>query len=137
MAAMTTPTGAQATYAGRMPGPDPAAAADDQGFAVLGAIEQRALWLSTAIVDSDNKVRPNPSGLKVGGHQASSASMASIMTALWFRHLRGEDRVSVQPHASSMLHAINYLPRPPPPRLPAPAPRAGRPAALPEPLEGP
>src|SRR6202142_1401428 len=109
MAAMTTPTGAQATYAGRMPGPDPAAAADDQGFAVLGAIEQRALWLSTAIVDYANKVRPNPSGLKVGGHQASSASMASIMTALWFRHLRGEDRVSVKPHASPMLHAINYL----------------------------
>src|ERR1700684_4127495 len=109
MAAMTTPTGAQATYAGRMPGPDPAAAADGQGFAVLGAIEQRALWLSTAIVDYANKVRPNPSGLKVGGHQASSASMASIMTALWFRHLRGEDRVSVRPHASPMLHAINYL----------------------------
>jgi pyruvate dehydrogenase E1 component len=109
MAPMTTPTGAQATYAGRMPGPDPSAAADDQGFAVLGAIEQRALWLSTAIVDYANKVRPNPSGLKVGGHQASSASMASIMTALWFRRLRGEDRVSVKPHASPMLHAINYL----------------------------
>src|SRR5580698_7673595 len=109
MAAMTTPTGAQATYAGRMPGPDTAAAADGQGLAVLGAIEQRALWLSTAIVDYANKVRPNPSGLKVGGHQASSASMASIMTALWFRHLRGEDRVSVKPHASPMLHAINYL----------------------------
>ena len=62
-----------------MPGPDPAAAADGQGFAVLGAIKQRALWLSTAIIDYANKVRPNPSGLKVGGHQASSASMASIM----------------------------------------------------------
>src|SRR6202046_2342228 len=109
MAAMTTSTGDQATYAGRIPGPAPAAAAGGQGFAVLGAIEQRALWLSTAIIDYANKVRPNPSGLKVGGHQASSASMASIMTALWFRHLRSEDRVSVKPHASPMLHAINYL----------------------------
>lgn len=78
-------------------------------YAVLRSIEQRALWLSTAIIDHANHVRPNPSGLKVGGHQASSASMASIMTALWFEHLRPEDRVSVKPHASPMLHAIKYL----------------------------
>src|SRR5690242_11606312 len=56
-----------------------------------------------------NKVRPNPTGLKVGGHQASSASMVTIMTALWFAHLRAQDRVSVKPHASPVLHAINYL----------------------------
>src|SRR5439155_10120460 len=56
-----------------------------------------------------NRVRPNPSGMKVGGHQASSASMVTIMTSLWFRHLRPEDRVSVKPHASPVLHAINYL----------------------------
>ena len=67
------------------------------------------LWLSTAIVHYANRVRPNPGGLKVGGHQASSASMVSIMTSLWFRHLRAEDRVSVKPHASPVLHAINYL----------------------------
>ena len=67
------------------------------------------LWLSTAIVHHANRVRPNPGGLKVGGHQASSASMVSIMTSLWFRHLRAEDRVSVKPHASPVLHAINYL----------------------------
>ncbi|OBF26067.1 pyruvate dehydrogenase [Mycobacterium sp. ACS1612] len=56
-----------------------------------------------------NRVRPNPSGLKVGGHQASSASMVTIMTALWFNHLQADDRVSVKPHASPVLHAINYL----------------------------
>jgi pyruvate dehydrogenase E1 component len=56
-----------------------------------------------------NRVRPNPDGLKVGGHQASSASMVTIMTALWFGHLREQDRVSVKPHASPVLHAINYL----------------------------
>ncbi|MCU1657800.1 MAG: Transketolase central region [Pseudonocardiales bacterium] len=77
--------------------------------AVLRAIEQRVLWLSTAIVHHANRVRPNPSGLKVGGHQASSASMVSLMTALWFDQLRPEDRVSVKPHASPVLHAINYL----------------------------
>ncbi len=31
------------------------------------------------------------------------------MTALWFDHLRPQDRVSVKPHASPVLHAINYL----------------------------
>jgi pyruvate dehydrogenase E1 component len=79
------------------------------GSAELAAIERRVLWLATAIVHQANRVRPNPSGLKVGGHQASCASLVSIMTSLWFRHLRPEDRVSVKPHASPVLHAINYL----------------------------
>lgn len=76
---------------------------------VLHEIENRVLWLSSAIVHHANRVRPNPSRLKVGGHQASCASMVSIMTTLWFRHLRPEDRVSVKPHASPVLHAINHL----------------------------
>ncbi|MFS8100714.1 pyruvate dehydrogenase [Lentzea alba] len=80
-----------------------------QATDTLRAIEQRVLWLSTAIVDHANRVRPNTTGLKVGGHQASSASITSIMTALWFEHLRPEDRVSVKPHASPVLHAIEYL----------------------------
>ncbi|MCI2418850.1 pyruvate dehydrogenase [Saccharopolyspora sp. K220] len=75
----------------------------------LREVEQRVLWLSTAIIDHANRVRPNPSGLKVGGHQASCASMVSIMTALYFEHLTAADRVSVKPHASPVLHAINYL----------------------------
>ncbi|MDQ2812561.1 MAG: pyruvate dehydrogenase [Actinomycetota bacterium] len=75
----------------------------------LAEIERRVLWLSTAIIHHANRVRPNPGGLKVGGHQASSASMVSIMTSLWFRHLQAADRVSVKPHASPVLHAINYL----------------------------
>ncbi|WP_318307525.1 transketolase-like TK C-terminal-containing protein [Amycolatopsis solani] len=80
-----------------------------QATDTLAAIERRVLWLATAIVHQANRVRPNPSGLKVGGHQASCASLVSIMTSLWFRHLRPEDRVSVKPHASPVLHAINYL----------------------------
>src|SRR6516162_8358995 len=75
----------------------------------LGQIERQVLWLSTAIVHHANRVRPNPAGMKVGGHQASSASMVSIMTSLWFGHLQAQDRVSVKPHASPVLHAINYL----------------------------
>jgi pyruvate dehydrogenase E1 component len=76
---------------------------------VLQAVERRVLWLATAIVHHANRVRENRSGVKVGGHQASSASMVSLMTALWFSELRPEDRVSVKPHASPVLHAINYL----------------------------
>src|SRR5579862_737468 len=75
----------------------------------LSEIEHEVLWLSTAIIHHANRVRPNPGGVKVGGHQASSASMVSIMTSLWFRHLRAGDRVSVKPHASPVLHAVNYL----------------------------
>src|ERR671925_1005690 len=77
--------------------------------AVLDRVQQRVLWLATAIVHHANRVRENRSGVKVGGHQASSASMVSLMTALWFSELRAEDRVSVKPHASPVLHAINYL----------------------------
>jgi pyruvate dehydrogenase E1 component len=72
-------------------------------------VERRVLWLASAIVHHANRVRENRSGVKVGGHQASSASMVSLMTALWFSELRAEDRVSVKPHASPVLHAINYL----------------------------
>jgi pyruvate dehydrogenase E1 component len=75
----------------------------------LRSIERRVLWLATAIVHHANRVRENRSGVKVGGHQASSASMVSLMCALWFSELRAEDRVSVKPHASPVLHAINYL----------------------------
>jgi pyruvate dehydrogenase E1 component len=76
---------------------------------VLEAVGDRVLWLSTSIIHHANKVRETPSGVKVGGHQASSASMVAIMTALYFEHLAAADRVSVKPHASPVLHAINYL----------------------------
>lgn len=75
----------------------------------LQRIAEHVRWLATAIVHHANHVRPNPSGLKVGGHQSSSASMVEIMTALYFEELREGDRVSVKPHASPVLHAINYL----------------------------
>ncbi|MFF5228136.1 pyruvate dehydrogenase [Dactylosporangium sp. NPDC000521] len=75
----------------------------------LQQVQDRVLWLSTAMIHHANRVRPNPSGLKVGGHQASCASMVSIMTSLWFEQLRPGDRVSVKPHASPVLHAVNYL----------------------------
>jgi len=78
-------------------------------FGVLCEVESRVLWLSSAITHHANRVRANPSGLKVGGHQASSVSIVSIMAALWFRHLRPQDRVLVKPHASPVLHAINCL----------------------------
>ncbi|MBY3989361.1 pyruvate dehydrogenase [Rhodococcus fascians] len=72
-------------------------------------ISERVLWLSTSMIHHANRIRPNPTGLKVGGHQASCASMVTIMTSLWFEQLEAGDRVSVKPHASPVLHAINYL----------------------------
>ena len=85
------------------------AALSDHETTTLRQISQRVLWLSAAIVDAANRGRPNTSGVKVGGHQSSSASMVDIMVALWFHELTSEDRVSVKPHASPVLHAINYL----------------------------
>ncbi|MDF3336892.1 pyruvate dehydrogenase [Mycolicibacterium septicum] len=83
--------------------------ADTSADTALREIEDRVLWLSTSIIHHANRVRPNPTGLKVGGHQASCASMTSIMTSLWFEQLQPGDRVSVKPHASPVLHSINYL----------------------------
>ncbi|MDJ0428399.1 pyruvate dehydrogenase [Rhodococcus fascians] len=79
------------------------------GRETLHDISERVLWLSTSMIHHANRVRPNPTGLKVGGHQASCASMVTIMTSLWFEQLEAGDRVSVKPHASPVLHAINYL----------------------------
>ena len=76
---------------------------------VLEAVQRRVLWLAISMIHHANLVRGSRSGMKVGGHQASSASVVSIMTALYFGHLRAGDRVSVKPHASPVLHAINYL----------------------------
>ena len=75
----------------------------------LERIQDRVLWLSTRIVDYANNDRPNADGLKVGGHQASSASLVSVLTALYFHYLDSEDRISIKPHASPVFHAIQYL----------------------------
>ena len=88
------------------------------GGATLIEIERRVLWLATRMIDAANRERhagtaSGGSGrrvqVKVGGHQASSASMVGIMTALWFGHLDGDDKVAVKPHASPVFHAIKYL----------------------------
>jgi pyruvate dehydrogenase E1 component len=78
-------------------------------LAALAAVERRVHWLAMRIVDHANRERPKEDELKVGGHQASSASMVSLLTALYFNDLRAADRVSVKPHASPVLHAIEYL----------------------------
>ena len=76
----------------------------------LKQIEQRLLWLSAWTIHNANNLRPKEEGdVKVGGHQASCASMVSIMTALYFHTLRPEDRVAVKPHASPVFHAMQYL----------------------------
>ncbi|MGU3493073.1 transketolase [Xanthobacteraceae bacterium A53D] len=76
---------------------------------ILAELERKVLWLATWMIHNANNLRPNEDGLKVGGHQASSASMATLMTALYFDALQPQDRVAVKPHASPIFHAIQYL----------------------------
>ncbi len=75
----------------------------------LNALARKVLWLSSWTIHNANHLRPNTDGLKVGGHQASSASLVTIMSALYFSVLKPEDRVAVKPHASPVFHAIQYL----------------------------
>lgn len=89
------------------PNADARASADR--IRILQALEEKVLWLATWIVHNANHIRPKRDGLKVGGHQASCASVVTLMTALYFEILRAEDRVAVKPHASPVFHAIQYL----------------------------
>ncbi len=81
----------------------------DESLAFLAALERKALWLATWTIHNANHLRDNDDGLKVGGHQASSASLATIMSVLYGAVLRPEDRVAVKPHASPIFHALQYL----------------------------
>src|SRR5258707_1478503 len=78
-------------------------------LAILHELEQEVLWLASCTIHRAIHLRETVDGVKVGGHQASSASLATIMTALYFRALRPQDRVAVKPHASPIYHAIQYL----------------------------
>ena len=75
----------------------------------LEAIQSRVLWLAVRMIHEANVIRPSGDGLKVGGHQASSASSVSLLTALYLRWLRADDLVSVKPHASPVYHSLRYL----------------------------
>jgi pyruvate dehydrogenase E1 component len=80
-----------------------------QRLKLLREMERKVLWLSAWTIHHANHIRANRDGLKVGGHQASCASLATVMTALYFSVLKPEDRVAVKPHASPVFHAIQYL----------------------------
>lgn len=86
-----------------------AAAADRPDLTALKALEQKVLWLSTFMIHNANHLRPSRDGLKVGGHQSSSASVVTLMTALYLHALRPGDRIAVKPHASPVMHALQYL----------------------------
>jgi pyruvate dehydrogenase E1 component len=78
-------------------------------LAVLEELETKVNWLASLMIHNANNVRPKRDGMKVGGHQASSASMVTVMTALYLRFLRPQDRVAVKPHAGPIFHALQYL----------------------------
>jgi len=81
----------------------------DGRLPILAELERKVLWLASWMIHNANHLREHADNLKVGGHQASSASLATIMTALYFDALRPQDRVAVKPHASPIFHAIQYL----------------------------
>ncbi|MBX9876524.1 MAG: transketolase, partial [Beijerinckiaceae bacterium] len=81
----------------------------DPRLPILAELEKKILWLASWTIHNANHLRESADGMKVGGHQASSASLATIMTALYMAALRPQDRVAVKPHASPIFHAINYL----------------------------
>jgi len=81
----------------------------ENDVAMLEALEKRILWLASWTIHNANHIRPAIDGLKVGGHQSSCASAATLMTALYLNVLRPQDRVAVKPHASPVFHAIQYL----------------------------
>jgi len=91
------------------PAPPRVFAPEAERLRLMHALEKKLLWLSAWMIHHANHIRPNRDGLKVGGHQASCASVISIMAALYFEILRPEDRVAVKPHAGPVFHAINYL----------------------------
>ena len=82
---------------------------DSRRLANFQALERKVLWLASWMIHAANHRRPKRDGLKVGGHQASCASVATLMTALYFDVLERADRVAVKPHASPVFHAIQYL----------------------------
>ena len=75
----------------------------------IEALTRKSLWLASWMIHHANHIRPNVDGVKVGGHQASSASMAAMLSTLYFGVLKPEDRVAVKPHAAPVFHAIQYL----------------------------
>ena len=85
------------------------AASGERRLDLLRELEREVLWLSAWTIHHANHIRPKRDGLKVGGHQASCASVTTLMTALYFDVLRPQDRVAVKPHASPVFHAIQYL----------------------------
>jgi pyruvate dehydrogenase E1 component len=96
-----------------MPANAPATLTDvplpSEQIATLEEIQRRILWLATLIVHHANNIRPNHDGTKIGGHQASTASMVTVLTALYFHFLQPGDRIAIKPHSSPAFHAIQYL----------------------------
>src|SRR6202045_2834412 len=103
MAAPISPRAASSIASGQAP------LGDADRLTMLTALERKVLWLSSWMIHNANHLRPSRDGLKVGGHQASSASVATLMTALYLDVMRPQDRVAVKPHAAPVFHALQYL----------------------------
>ena len=69
-------------------------------------IQDKVLWISMKMIDYANNHRENLDGIKIGGHQASSASVVTILTSLFFDFLKAEDKISINENISYLLHFL-------------------------------
>ena len=76
---------------------------------LLLRIQDRLLWLTANTIHHANSRRANPSPERVGGHQSSSTSSLTLLTALYFKVLRPGDRIAVKPTAAPVFYAIQVL----------------------------
>ena len=81
----------------------------DEERRLLLSIQDRLLWLTTNTIHHANSRRANPSPERVGGHQSSSTSSLTLLTALYFKLLRPGDRIAVKPTAAPVFYAIQVL----------------------------
>ena len=88
-----------------------APALPDDERRVLLSIQDRLLWLAVNAIHHANSRRKNPSPERVGGHQSSSTSTLTLLTALYFKILRPGDRIAVKPTAAPIFYAIQVLRR--------------------------
>ncbi len=82
---------------------------DDEERRILLRIQDRLLWLTTNTIHHANSRRANASPERVGGHQSSSTSVLTLLTALYFKILRPGDRIAVKPTAAPVFYAIQVL----------------------------
>ena len=94
-----------------IPAPPPGATLSEEfvsDLRCLRPLTRKVLWLGVWMIHHANHVRRSRDGLKVGGHQASSAWVATLLTAPASTPCGRRTGVAAKPHASPVFHAVQY-----------------------------